>query len=407
MKIKFLLFYLFMLISFSANSNEWISISKSTYRDSVVSESKLIKKPDGSSGYIYYIDNEMRLSACEGAKKSADNVFKDMTSIFEMQYPKSEFRIYFDDDCTYDGEPAEKLNIWTLTAFIVGDMQRTTIDSDIPLVNECEIKPNITGSFKNIYLINGERIIYYDGCEYEATGVIVCIGDNECSADWVPTGNISDESYKPSIPSEDDDNGEGENGGDDGSSGGNGGNSGGSNNSNNSLSKEDITESVEFGIKNATPNLSKSIKNELTEHYDSAIDESNANKKLQQSTSELSDSIDNLIRGAGRIANPDGYYGEGDSVFDSASRLASVQFGLNSDDSGAVWEGFINPNAFFPQLPNGSGCKDFIFYEFENYRMILSCDKLIEVKSILSWVMYILTFWYVFSSASNLLRKEP
>lgn len=405
MKFYFLFFIFF--ISFSANSEEWISISKSTYRDSVVSESKVIKKPDGSSGYIYIIDNEMRLSACEGAKKSANNVFKDMISIFEMQYPKSEFRIHFDDDCTYDGVPAEKLNVWTLTAFIVGDMQRTTIDSSIPSVNECEIKPNITGSFKNIYRINGERIIYYDGCEYEATGVIVCIGDNECSADWVPTGNISDESYKPSIPSGDDNNGEGENGGDDGSNEGNGGNNGGGNNSNNSLSKEDITESVESGIKNATPNLSKSIRSELTEHYDSAIDESNANNQLQQSTDEISDSIDNLIRGVGRIANPDGYYGEGDSVFDSASRLASVQLGLNNDDNGVVWEGFINPNAFFPQLPNGNGCHDFKLYEYNGEQLIISCDVLIKIKMFLAWIMYSLTFWYVFTSSTNLLRKEP
>ncbi|WP_273839615.1 attachment protein [Providencia rettgeri] len=399
-------YFLFFFVSMTANATDWISISKSTYRDSVVSESKAIKNPDGSSGYIYFIDNEMKLSACEGAKKSANSVFKDMIPIFEMQYPKSEFRLNFDEDCTYNDVPSEKLNVWSLTAFIVGDMQRSTIDSDSPSTNECEIKPNITGSFKNIYLINGERIIYYDGCEYEATGVIVCIGDNECSADWVPTGNISDESYKPSIPSEDDNNEEGENGGDDGSNEGNGGNNGGGNDSNNSLSKEDITESVESGIKNATPNLSKSIRSELTEHYDSAIDESNANKQLQLSTSEISDSIDNLIRGVGRIANPDGYYGEGDSVFDSASRLAAVQFGLNSDDNGAVWEAFINPNSLFPQLPNGNGCHDFKIYEYNGEQLVISCDILLKIKMVLAWIMYSLTFWYVFSSATSLLRKE-
>ncbi len=58
-----------------------------------------------------------------------------------------------------------------------------------------------------------------------------------------------------------------------------------------------------------------------------------------------------------------------------------------------------------PNLPNGNGCSDFIIFPGEVYQIDIGCDKLLTIKDVLSWVFYCLTFWYVFTSLTSLLRK--
>ncbi|HCM7541353.1 TPA: attachment protein, partial [Klebsiella pneumoniae] len=129
---------------------------------------------------------------------------------------------------TYSDSPGQKDKYWSLTAYIVGDIQRSVPDEKTtdPTPEEiCEAKPPEEGVFNNVDSYDGGRYIYYNGCEYEATGVIVCQGDGTvCAATWKPTGTVADPSDKPSTPQ----NGGGESGG--GESGGGesgGGESGG------------------------------------------------------------------------------------------------------------------------------------------------------------------------------------
>ncbi|QBH56591.1 hypothetical protein C3E96_003750 [Klebsiella pneumoniae] len=66
---------------------------------------------------------------------------------------------------------------------------------------------------------------------------------------------------------------------------------------------------------------------------------------------------------------------------------------------------FLNKGAMLPNLPNGNGCSDFIIFPGEVYQIDIGCDKLLTIKDVLSWVFYCLTFWYVFTSLTSLLRK--
>ncbi|MFS1564027.1 MAG: hypothetical protein ACL7AX_11365 [Candidatus Arsenophonus phytopathogenicus] len=56
-------------------------------------------------------------------------------------------------------------------------------------------------------------------------------------------------------------------------------------------------------------------------------------------------------------------------------------------------------------FPNGQGCSDFILFADDVYEIRIGCDKLTAIKSLLSWAMAALTFWYVFTSLTSLLRK--
>ncbi|EHC6817659.1 attachment protein, partial [Escherichia coli] len=171
-----------------------------------------------------------------------------------------------------------------------------------------------------------------------------------------------------------------------------------------SLSKGDIQSAIE----GASPKIASDIHDKLTEKDTSSDDKKNADEQTRNNINRLDDSINNLTRGAGRFADPSGgdsRYGKGDSELDGASTLADSELGIEKDSHGALWEAFLNKGAMLPNLPNGNGCSDFIIFPGEVYQIDIGCDKLLTIKDVLSWVFYCLTFWYVFTSLTSLLRK--
>ncbi|CAG7602566.1 attachment protein [Salmonella enterica subsp. enterica serovar Newport] len=427
-----------VLISPFSHAESWESITKSTYQSSAYAESKQITNQDGSKITVYYIDAAMQASACQGAKSSAQSVFTRIKPTYEGIWPDSEFRLVFTGDCTYSDSPGQKDKYWSLTAYIVGNIQRSVPDekpTDPTPEEICEAKPPEEGVFNNVDSYDGGRYIYYNGCEYEATGVIVCQGDGTvCAATWKPTGAVADPSDKPSTPqngggesgggesgggesgggesgggesgggeSGGGESGGGESGGGESGGGSSGGSSGGGS-SGSSLSKGDIQSAIE----GASPKIASDIHDKLTEKDTSSDDKKNADEQTRNNINRLDDSINNLTRGAGRFADPSGgdsRYGKGDSELDGASTLADSELGIEKDSHGALWEAFLNKGAMLPNLPNGNGCSDFIIFPGEVYQIDIGCDKLLTIKDVLSWVFYCLTFWYVFTSLTSLLRK--
>lgn len=414
MKREILFLSALCLPSFS-HADSWESVSKSTYQSSAYSESKQIVNQDGTKTTVYYIDAAMQSSACQGAKDSAKSVFEQVKVTYQGVWPDSEFRLVTADACTYNDSPGQQDKFWSLAAYIVGDIQRTVPDEkpSEPTPEEiCEAKPPENGVFNNVYSDSGDRYIYYNGCEYEATGVIVCQSDGSvCAATWKPTGTVADPSDKPSSPAGDGgggdtgggDTGGGDTGGGDTGGGGNsGGGSGGGNGSN--LTKGDIQSAIE----GASPKVASEIHDKLTEKDTSSDDKKTADEQTKNNINRLGDSINNLTRGAGRFADPSGgdsRYGKGDSELDSASNLAESELGIAKDSHRALWEAFLNKGAMLPNLPNGNGCSDFIIFPGEVYQIDIECDKLLSIKDALSWIFYCLTFWYVFTSLTSLLRK--
>ncbi|MGD7928910.1 attachment protein, partial [Escherichia coli] len=281
---------------------------------------------------------------------------------------------------TYSDSPGQKDKYWTLTAYIIGDIQRSIPDEkpSEPTPEEiCEAKPPEEGVFNNVYSYDGDRYIYYNGCEYEATGVIVCQSDGTvCAATWKPTGTVADPSDKPSSPAGDGgdtgggDTGGGDTGGGDTGGGNPSGGSGGGNGS--SITKGDIQSAIE----GASPKIASEIHDKLTEKDTSSDDKKSADEQAKNNLNRLGDSINNLTRGAGRFADPSGgdsRYGKGDSELDSASTLAESELGIAKDSHGALWEAFLNKGAMLPNLPNGNGCSDFIIFAGEVYQIDIGC----------------------------------
>ncbi|HBE5020667.1 TPA: attachment protein, partial [Escherichia coli] len=161
-----------VLISPFSHAESWESITKSTYQSSAYAESKQITNQDGSKITVYYIDAAMQASACQGAKSSAQSVFTRIKPTYEGIWPDSEFRLVFTGDCTYSDSPGQKDKYWSLTAYIVGNIQRSVPDekpTDPTPEEICEAKPPEEGVFNNVDSYDGGRYIYYNGCEYEAT----------------------------------------------------------------------------------------------------------------------------------------------------------------------------------------------------------------------------------------------
>ncbi|EHA9558918.1 attachment protein [Salmonella enterica subsp. enterica] len=402
MKRKILIISAILISSFS-HADSWESITKSTFQSSAYSESKQITNQDGTKQTAYYIDAAMQASACQGAKDSAQGVFTQVKPTYEGAWPNSEFRLVFSDACTYSDSPGQKDKYWTLTAYIIGDIQRSIPDEkpSEPTPEEiCEAKPPEEGVFNNVYSYDGDRYIYYNGCEYEATGVIVCQGDGTvCAATWKPTGTVADPSDKPSSPAGD---GGDTGGGDTGGGDTGGGDTGGGNGS--SITKGDIQSAIE----GASPKMASEIHDKLTEKDTSSDDKKSADEQTKNNINRLGDAINNLTRGAGRFADPSGgdsRYGKGDSELDSAATLAESELGIAKDSHGALWEAFLNKGAMLPNLPNGNGCSELVIFPGEIYQIDIECDKLLTIKDALSWIFYCLTFWYVFTSLTSLLRK--
>lgn len=429
MKRKIIAISLFLYIPFSSAEN-WESITKSYYTGFAMSQTVESKDQDGKTVRKEVITQADLTSACNDAKASADDVFNSIKLTYSGIWPDSQFRIVKSDSCTYNGSPGEKTESWSVRAQVEVDIQRSVPDekpAEQTPEEICEAKPPIDNTFNNVTKgEDGGYYINYNGCEYEATGVTVCQSDGTlCSSSgWRPTGYVPESGESSSSPVNDNDTGgSGDNGsdtggstGDDtgGSTGGDtggstgggssgGGSSGGS--TGKSLTKEDVT----AAIHDASPSIGDAVKDSLTEENDQYDNQKEADEQSSKASAAVSDAISDGMRGVGNFVDDLGgessQYGTGNSEMDLSVSLAKGQLGIDREGHGSAWEAFLNDGALRPSIPTGHGCTDFIMFQGSVYQLDIGCDKLGDIKSVLSWVMYCLTFWYVFQSITSLLRK--
>ncbi|ECB6474746.1 attachment protein [Salmonella enterica subsp. enterica serovar Alachua] len=431
MKRKIIAISLFLYIPLS-NADNWESITKSYYTGFAMSKTVESKDQDGKTVRKEVITQADLTTACNDAKASADDVFNQIKLTYSGIWPDSQFRIVKSDSCTYNGSPGEKTEAWSIRAQVEGDMQRSVPDeepSEQTPEEICEAKPPIDGVFNNVSRGDeGGFYINYNGCEYEATGVTVCQNDGTvCSSSaWKPTGYVPESGESSSSPVKDGDTGGtgeggsdtggdtgggdtggGSTGGDTGGSTGGGSSGGGSSggSTGKSLTKEDVT----AAIHDASPSIGDAVKDSLTEDNDQYDNQKEADEQSSKASAAVSDAISDGMRGVGNFVDDLGgessQYGTGNSEMDLSVSLAKGQLGIDREGHGSAWESFLNDGALRPSIPTGHGCTNFVMYQGSVYQIEIGCDKLNDIKSVLSWVMYCLTFWYVFQSVTSLLRK--
>lgn len=415
-----------------SNADNWESITKSYYTGFAMSKTVESKDQDGKTVRKEVITQADLTTACNDAKASADDVFNQIKLTYSGIWPDSQFRIVKSDSCTYNGSPGEKTEAWSIRAQVEGDMQRSVPDeepSEQTPEEICEAKPPIDGVFNNVSRGDeGGFYINYNGCEYEATGVTVCQNDGTvCSSSaWKPTGYVPESGESSSSPVKDGDTGGtgeggsdtggdtgggdtggGSTGGDTGGSTGGGSTGGGSSggSTGKSLTKEDVT----AAIHDASPSIGDAVKDSLTEDNDQYDNQKQADEQSSKASAAVSDAISDGMRGVGNFVDDLGgessQYGTGNSEMDLSVSLAKGQLGIDREGHGSAWESFLNDGALRPSIPTGHGCTNFVMYQGSVYQIEIGCDKLNDIKSVLSWVMYCLTFWYVFQSVTSLLRK--
>ncbi|CAA32518.1 gene III product [Lineavirus I22] len=431
MKRKIIAISLFLYIPLS-NADNWESITKSYYTGFAMSKTVESKDQDGKTVRKEVITQADLTTACNDAKASAQDVFNQMKLTFSGIWPDSQFRLVTGDTCVYNGSPSEKTESWSIRAQVEGDMQRSVPDeepSEQTPEEICEAKPPIDGVFNNVSKGDeGGFYINYNGCEYEATGVTVCQNDGTvcASSAWKPTGYVPESGESSSSPVKDGDTGGtgeggsdtggdtgggdtggGSTGGDTGGSTGGGSTGGGSTggSTGKSLTKEDVT----AAIHDASPSIGDAVKDSLTEDNDQNDNQKKADEQSAKASASVSDAISDGMRGVGNFVDDLGgessQYGIGNSEMDLSVSLAKGQLGIDLEGHGSAWESFLNDGALRPSIPSGHGCTDFVMFQGSVYQLDIGCDKLGDIKSVLSWVMYCLTFWYVFQSATSLLRK--
>lgn len=371
-------------------------------------------------------------TACDGAKASAQDVFNSVKITYAGVWPDSQFRLVTGDTCNYNGSPGEKTENWSIRAQIEGDIQRSVPDEkpeEQTPEEICEAKPPIDGVFNNVSKGDeGGFYINYNGCEYEATGVTVCQSDGTvCSSSaWKPTGYVPESGESQSSPVNGGGSGEtggetgggetggetggGSSGGDSGGSTGGGSAGGGSaGGSGSHLTKEDIKSAVNSALVDSSKNIANEVKEALTEDPDTYDDQKHADEQSAKASASVSNALTDGMRGVGNFVDDLGggssQYGTGNSEMDLSVSLAKGQLGIDREGHGSAWESFLNDGALRPSIPTGNGCTDFVMFQGSVYQIDIGCDKLGDIKSVLSWVMYCLTFWYVFQSATSLLRK--
>ncbi|EKN3870432.1 attachment protein [Yersinia enterocolitica] len=403
MKYKIFIPALFMLSHFSF-ADKWESVYTGTASASDASDS-FQEMVNGKTVTYWQISPTKLSQLCPSAKGNAKDIYDSVLPTYKSVWPDSQWRLTFQDDCSIKNNLGKQDDVYTTSAAINFSVDRSIPDNDDPSEEKtpeevCAAKPIIDNTFNNV----SDGYINYNGCEYEATGVIVCRNDKTvCAASWKPTGYVPDSGDVQLRPVSDDSSGGGS-GGDSGSSGG--GSSGGSSGS--SISKDDIAAAVQTGVKSAASTVASEIRDSLTEENTSTKDQKAADEKTQANLTSLEKALNDGVRGAGKFADPDNSnarYGEGRSEMDLATSLAKSQLGIDKDSHGASWEAFLNNGALRPNIPTGKGCTDFIMFSGTVYQLEIGCDKLGDIKSMLSWVMYCLTFWYVFTSITSLLRK--
>lgn len=416
-----------------SNADNWESITKSYYAGFTMSKTVESKDQDGKTVRKEVITQADLTTACNDAKASAQDVFNQMKLTLSGTWPDSQFRLVTGDTCVYNGSPGEKTESWSVRAQVEGDMQRSVPDeepSEQTPEEICEAKPPIDGVFNNVSKGDeGGFYINYNGCEYEATGVTVCQNDGTvCSSSaWKPTGYVPESGESSSSPVKDGDTGGtgedgsdtgggdtgggdtggGSTGGDTGGSTGGGSSGGGSSggSTGKSLTKEDVT----AAIHDASPSIGDAVKHSLTEENDQYDNQKEADEQSSKASAAVSDAISDGMRGVGNFVDDLGgessKYGKGSSQMDLSVAQAKDLLGVSRDGHGSSWEAFLNDGALRPSIPTGHGCTNFVMYQGSVYQIEIGCDKLNDIKSVLSWVMYCLTFWYVFQSVTSLLRK--
>ncbi|MBG0750761.1 MULTISPECIES: attachment protein [Pectobacterium] len=281
------------------------------------------------------------------------------------------------------------------TANIKITITYTVTDEDINATSsqqkECLSRPAIDGVFNNVYSDKDNRYINYNNCQYEAGGVVVCRSDGStCTASWVSTGQLTNNSYPSSSVISD-----------------NSSTDEPSEPSGSILTRSDVKSAVSESLKENNVLQSDAIASQLTEKGDMTKFTADSDKQSQTYVTSIGTSLDNLVRGAARYADPNraAQYGTEYSELDHATDLADSLYGVDKNSHGSTWETFLSQGALLPTLPNGNGCSDFIMFSGEIYQIKIDCNKLMVIKQTLSWVFYSLTFWYVFTSFTSLLRK--
>ncbi len=77
---------------------------------------------------------------------------------------------------------------------------------------------------------------------------------------------------------------------------------------------------------------------------------------------------------------------------------------IGSDVNDSILFPFINPNAFFPSLPNPKTCESLIFGKGEVYQFSIDCKYINTAKTIFSFILYFLTAWYFVNTLAGLNR---
>ncbi|MGK3122490.1 attachment protein [Candidatus Pantoea formicae] len=359
-----------------------------------------------ASPITYTVTQDSIDEACQSAKTKVSSQSDSFITTMKKTYPDYVYSTSFSECNTSKVSPGD-LSLDQLGNVVVTATVSYTepSDSGSSASEQCSAQSPMQDTFNNV--VNGSYI-NYNGCQYEATGVIVCNNSKTvCAATWKPTGIVSSSDSTESTVSDSSDLSDGAD-----SDGSNSGDTseGSSNNSSSgsAISKDDMTSAVKEGLISASPTVADEFKSKFTENDTSSEDKESANELSESNIKKLEDNLNNTVRGAGKFADPDqsvGRYGDGSSEMDLAVSQASSQIGIDKDSYGSSWASFMNDGALLPSIPHGNGCSPFIMFPGQVYQMEIDCDKLGDIKSVLSWVMYCLTFWNVFTSLTSLLRK--
>ncbi|EPO2454037.1 hypothetical protein ACT7LO_004427, partial [Providencia rettgeri] len=249
---------------------------------------------------------------------------------------------------------------------------------------ECLASPTIYDtSFEGVYIkympSNGgnKRVINFEGCQYEATGVIVCFdNDFRCAADWVPIDTFDPNHSeaiigdKPVDPNED--------GGNEG--GGNGNGEGGSNG--------DGFDYERMAQANKDAFFEEFDKDALINEIDLADDSTEL---------EIDNVLDMIFQGIRNLILDEGVTPELFIPIKEQMNLIG-----NFGDSPIVNDYFKEP--FYNLFPKPRKCSPLIFGSGEVYEFSISCDVIELIKTLLSFVFYFFVFYEYFTVGTNLIR---
>lgn len=238
-------------------------------------------------------------------------------------------------------------------------------------VESCLAKSHTENSFTNVWKDDKtlDRYANYEGCLWNATGVVVCTGDEtQCYGTWVPIGLAIPEN----------EGGGSEGGGSEGGGSEGGGSGGGSG-------------SGDFDYEK----MANANKGAMTENADENALQSDAKGKLSVAT-DYGAAIDGFIGDVSGLANGNGATGD---FAGSNSQMAQVGDGDNSPLMN-------NFRQYLPSLPQSVECRPFVFGAGKPYEFSIDCDKINIFRGVFAFLLYVATFMYVFSTFANILRNK-